>query len=274
MLKLRVITALVLVAIVLGAMFGLDREGFAVITGIFFLAAGWEWSGLMGRLTPSWRIFWLVTLAVFMVAAELMRPSWLYWLALWWLPALALVVSYPKRARLWYRPWLLGVMGWLLLVPSFEAVVSVKANGAMGLSGPFALLFILVWVWAADSGAYFAGRAFGKHKLARAVSPGKTIEGLAGGLVLALLVTFLVLWLAPVTGDVIKLSLVALVTVLASVLGDLFESMAKRKRGIKDSGKLLPGHGGVLDRIDSITAALPVAVAMLTWLGLPGGGLM
>lgn len=274
MLKLRVITALVLVTIVLGALFGLQRDGFAIIAGIFFLAAGWEWSGMMGKLTLAWRLLWLLTLALLMLAVEELRPDWLHWLALWWLPALALVVAYPKLAVTWYKPWLLVPMGWLLLVPSFEAVVAIKAEGAMGLAGPFALLFILMWVWAADTGAYFSGRAFGKHKLAAQVSPGKTIEGLIGGVVLALAVTLLVLWLAPVAGEAWKLLLVAFVTVLASVLGDLFESMAKRQAGVKDSGKLLPGHGGMLDRIDSITAALPVAAAMLTWLALPGGGLM
>jgi phosphatidate cytidylyltransferase len=274
MLKLRVITALVLVAIVLGALFGLSRDGFAIVAAVFFLAAGWEWSGLMGRLNIAWRGLWLLVLAVGLLACEYFRPDWLHWLALWWVLALLMVVIYPKWSSLWNRSWLLALLGWLLLIPSFESVVSIKADGALGLAGPFALLFILVWVWAADTGAYFAGRAFGKHKLASAVSPGKTIEGLIGGVLLALVITLLVLWLAPVAGSVVRLLVMAMVTVLASVLGDLFESMVKRQAGVKDSGKLLPGHGGMLDRIDSITAALPVAVAMLSWLALPGGGMM
>jgi len=131
----------------------------------------------------------------------------------------------------------------------------------------------LLWVWAADTGAYFAGRRFGKHKLAPSVSPGKTIEGLVGGMLLSLAVVVAVHQLAPIAIDatLILLLPVALVTVLASVLGDLFESMVKRFRGVKDSGNLLPGHGGMLDRVDSVTAALPVAVALLSWAQLPGG---
>lgn len=274
MLKLRIITALVLFAIVLGALFGLERTGFAIVAAVFFLAAGWEWSGMMGRLSLPLRLLWLASLALLLFVCEYFQPGWLHWLALWWLPALLLVLAYPKAASAWYQPLLLALVGWLLLVPSFAAVVALKAEGAFGLSGPLALLFILFWVWAADTGAYFSGRAFGKHKLAPDVSPGKTIEGLAGGVLLALLVALLVFWLAGLDATLGKLLLMVLVTVLASALGDLFESMVKRRAGIKDSGKMLPGHGGMLDRIDSITAALPVAAALLVWLGLPGGSLL
>src|SRR5690606_604422 len=124
------------------------------------------------------------------------------------------------------------LMGYLLLVPSWAAVVHVQDSGALGLTGPWALLYILVWVWAADTGAYFAGRALGRHKLAPKVSPGKTVEGLVGGLLLALAVAAIVPHLFPVTGTLHKVLLVAGLTVLASVLGDLFESMVKRQRGV------------------------------------------
>ena len=182
-----------------------------------------------------------------------------------------LVIGYPRLAGFWYRLPVLALAGYLLLVPSWAAVVHLQDAGALGLDGFWALLFVLLWVWAADTGAYFAGRAFGRHKLAPSVSPGKTIEGLVGGAALALLVAALVAWKGPVSADIAPLLLVALVTVIASVLGDLFESMIKRQSGIKDSGTILPGHGGMLDRIDSVTAALPVAVAMLSLTGLPGG---
>lgn len=148
------------------------------------------------------------------------------------------------------------------------AVVALKSTGAFGLTGPFALLFVLLWVFAADTGAYFSGRAFGKHKLAVQVSPGKTWEGLVGGLLLALAVIGVALWLTPVTASAGKLIAAAVIVILSSVLGDLFESMVKRKVGIKDSGTMLPGHGGMLDRIDSVTAALPVALALIIWLDL------
>ncbi|MBA3980150.1 MAG: phosphatidate cytidylyltransferase [Alcanivorax sp.] len=272
MLKQRVITALVLLPIVLGALFFLGRSGFAWVAGVFFLIAGWEWSALMGRLATPTRLLWVASLAVLMALAEWATPSWLYTLLpLWWLLALALVVTYPRTAGKWARLPIMALMGWLLLVPSWAAVVHIQSSGALGLAGPWALLFILVWVWAADTGAYFAGRAFGRRKLAPAVSPGKTLEGLFGGVALALAVAALVPFVVPVSGALPLMLVVAALTVLASVLGDLFESMVKRQRGVKDSGTILPGHGGMLDRIDSVTAALPVALAGLSWFGLPGG---
>lgn len=268
MLKYRVITALILFAIVLGALFGLERTGFALVAGVFFLAAGWEWSGMMGKLGLPLRVLWVLVLAGLLVASEYDRPSWMPWLALWWLPALWMVMTYPGTAKWWSRSGLMAVFGLLLLVPAFSAAVTLKSNGAFGLAGPFALLFVLLWVFAADTGAYFAGRAFGKRKLALQVSPGKTWEGLIGGLLLALLVTLVAAWLTPISTVGWQLFAVAVLVVLSSVLGDLFESMIKRKVGIKDSGSMLPGHGGMLDRMDSITAALPVAVLLIVWLGL------
>lgn len=272
MLKWRVITALVLLPVVLGAVFLTERELFRWIAGAFFLAAGWEWAGMMRAANTLVRGAWTALLVVAMVLAEHYRPSWLLvWLPLWWLLALAWVVAYPRAAGGWYRLPVQAVIGLALLVPSWQAIVLIQSEGAMGLRGPWALMFILLWVWAADTGAYFAGRAFGRHKLAPQVSPAKTLEGLAGGVALALGVVALVAYSAPLAATALPLALVAVLTVLASVLGDLFESMAKRQAGIKDSGRILPGHGGMLDRIDSITAALPVAVATMSWLGVAGG---
>ncbi|MBM7334753.1 MAG: phosphatidate cytidylyltransferase [Alcanivorax sp.] len=274
MLKLRVITALVLLPVVLGAVFGLERLPFAVVAGAFFLVGGWEWAGMIGRLSVPGRLLWCLSLAALMVAAELFRPAWLFTLLpLWWLLALVAVLGYPRNARYWFRPAVMVPVGWLVLVPSWMAVVELQDHGALGLAGPWALLFILVWVWAADTGAYFAGRALGRHKLAPRVSPGKTVEGLVGGVLLALLVVAAVFYTGWLEARLPALMVAALLTVLASVLGDLFESMIKRERGIKDSGTVLPGHGGMLDRIDSVTAALPVALAGLSWFDLPGGQL-
>lgn len=272
MLKKRIATALVLLPIVVGSVFYLEREVFACVAGAFFLVAGWEWAGMMRSVTTPLRVLWCVLLLAAMVLSELYRPVWLLtWLPTWWLLALALVVAYPRAAVVWHRLPVQAVIGLLLLVPSWQAVVQIQEQGALGLAGAWALMFILLWVWAADTGAYFAGRALGRHKLAPAVSPGKTIEGLLGGVALALTVVGLVTWLVPISGDRYAILAVAVVTVLASVLGDLFESMVKRQAGIKDSGTILPGHGGMLDRIDSVTAALPVALAGFSWASLPGG---
>ena len=154
MLKLRVITALALLPVVLGAVFGLERGPFALVAGAFFLIGGWEWSAMMARFSTAARLLWCLSLALLMLGAEVFRPAWvLNTLPLWWLLAL-LAVLVP--------------VGWLLLVPAWMAVVELQDNGALGLAGPWALLFVLVWVWAADTGAYFAGRAFGRRKLAPA----------------------------------------------------------------------------------------------------------
>ena len=272
MLKLRVITALALLPVVLGAVFGLERGPFALVAGAFFLIGGWEWSAMMARFSTAARLLWCLSLALLMLGAEVFRPAWvLNTLPLWWLLALVAVLGYPRTAAHWFRPAVLVPVGWLLLVPAWMAGEELQANGALGLAGPWALLFVLVWVWAADTGAYFAGRAFGRRKLAPAVSPGKTVEGLLGGVALALVVVAAVFYTGWLDASLPELMVVALLTVLASVLGDLFESMAKRQRGIKDSGTVLPGHGGMLDRIDSVTAALPVALAGLNWFALPGG---
>lgn len=273
MLKHRVMTAIVLFVIVLGALFGLGRQGFAVAAAVFFLAAGWEWSAWIGRLSVGQRVGWLALLAALMWAIEAWQWSgvltWLPWL---WLALIYWVVRYPKGTDTWSKAPVMTMLGLFLLAPSWAAAVHIKAEGALGLPGPWALLFILVWVWAADTGAYFAGRTLGKRKLAPNVSPGKTIEGLVGGVALSLLVVVLVaaLWL-PESVPRFQLLLVALLTIFVSVFGDLFESMVKRLRGVKDSGNMLPGHGGMLDRIDSLTAALPIAVAAMSLVNLPGG---
>lgn len=274
MLKLRVITALILLPIVLGAVFGLDRLPFALVAGVFFVLAGWEWAAMMGQLSLAVRLAWTICLVGVMALAEIYQPAWLLnAIPVWWLLALILVVGYPGNARVWYRPLLMALVGLLLLVPSWAAIVQLQDEGALGLAGPWALMFILLWVWAADTGAYFAGRTFGKHKLAPLVSPGKTIEGLAGGVVLALAVVAGVYAAGLLDALLVPLMVVALMTVLASALGDLFESMVKRERGFKDSGTILPGHGGMLDRIDSVTAAMPIALAGFNWFSLPGGSL-
>lgn len=272
MLLPRILTALVLLPIVVGAVFFLERNFFACFAGLFFLVAGWEWSRLI-KTSLALRAGWLAVLLVLMAWVETGRHYAVLWpAAVFWLLAVVAVLSYPRSAKAWFNTPVMMLAGWLVLVPSFLAVVKIQAEGVLGLAGPWALLFILAWVWAADTGAYFAGRAFGKHKLAPAVSPGKTWQGLVGGVLLALLVIALVTQAGVLSFDSeIKLALVAIFTILASVFGDLVESMVKREAGVKDSGNILPGHGGMLDRIDSVTSALPVALVGFALFGLPGG---
>jgi phosphatidate cytidylyltransferase len=174
------------------------------------------------------------------------------------------VMGYPASATLWSTRPMLGLMGVLVLVPAWLAVVYLLHLD----SGRWLLLYMFVVVAAADIGAYFSGKRFGKRKLALAVSPGKSWEGVWGGLV----VCGLLAWLTHVLASPLQLKLaelvaIVLITALVSVLGDLLESMVKRQRGVKDSGTLLPGHGGILDRIDGHTAAAPVFALALILVG-------
>jgi phosphatidate cytidylyltransferase len=178
------------------------------------------------------------------------------------------VVLYQRSAG--RRPGTPGVLalrlvGLAVLVPPWLALVAVHGSGSLG---PWLMLFLLVLIWTADSGAYFAGRRFGRRKLAVHVSPGKSIEGVLGALLLGGLFALACGHALGYAGAALAaFVLLGIATVLVSVLGDLFESLIKRYRAVKDSGGLLPGHGGVLDRVDSLTAAAPFFAVGLAWLG-------
>ncbi len=271
MLKQRVVTAIILVAIVLAAIVAFPPSWFAAFVVLFIALGAWEWSALAGLPEKPWRAaFALVCLAaMFMLAhVELSLGTVLLQVSvLWWLVAFVLVYFYPRGAAVWHRRLVLLPVGLLVLLPGFLALVRLRAHEDY----VFLILLLIMLITAADSGAYFSGRAFGKRKLAVHVSPNKTWEGFAGGMV----AVCAVLWLAllargvePTVTQGLLLTLGAVVLGAASVVGDLFESMLKRQAGVKDSGALLPGHGGVLDRIDSLTAALPVYTVLLIQAGV------
>jgi phosphatidate cytidylyltransferase len=276
MLKQRVITALVLTAIFLSALFYLPVQGFALFAAAVVLIGAWEWSNLSGYPRVWQRSLYVVLVGVLLwlcahwVGVFAQQPETDAYRSLlligcgWWAFALLLVQGYPSSAILWGAAPLRALMGLLVLVPTWVAFSFVRSQD----NGAWLILLIVAVVAFADIGGYFAGRAFGKHKLKPAVSPGKTWEGFLGG-VLANLVLSLVLWLV-LGGNYWGYLAIILPTSLVSVLGDLLESMVKRHRGIKDSGVILPGHGGVLDRVDSLTAAAPAfALALLAsgWMG-------
>ena len=182
----------------------------------------------------------------------------------WWILALLLVVSYPQSAKFWSKnPLLQLLFAFSTLIPFIAGVLRLRLEHYTHDSyhGLFLLLYVFVLVWAADSGAYFSGRAFGKRKLAPKVSPGKSWEGVVGGLITALVLAFVFIHFSgdALVGerDITGFVILSVATVAISVLGDLTESMFKRESGVKDSSQLIPGHGGVLDRIDSLTAAVP-----------------
>jgi phosphatidate cytidylyltransferase len=185
---------------------------------------------------------------------------------LFWSIATLLVESYPGTAWIWRSVVVRTLMGWLILCAAWLSVVYL-----LGLRhGPVLMVMLVVLVAVADIGAFFTGKSFGKHKLAPSVSPGKTWEGLWGGLVGAMLLTAGVWSQLPndfAHLELVSLLLIGLACAGASVLGDLTVSMVKRGCGVKDSGSLLPGHGGLLDRLDSIAGAAPVFALSLMLVG-------
>jgi phosphatidate cytidylyltransferase len=261
MLRQRIITAGIFGLAITAALLYASPAVAASTLGVLWLAGAWEWGGFAKLGLPARLLY----TALFAVALAL---GW-RWLDMgaarivlvvalaWWAVALALVISYPRR----FGAAFVAVAGVVVLWPSY--VLLVRLHDLGGASLAFSVLLI---VWAADVGAYVFGRLLGRTKLAPAVSPGKTWEGVTGGLLLAGVAAGAIAAWVGLPAD--RLVVLGVVTASVSVLGDLTQSMFKRNVGLKDSGKLLPGHGGVLDRIDSLTAAVPTFVGGLVALGL------
>ncbi len=265
MLKHRVLTALLLLPLVVGAVIYLPQSMFAFLFGAIILAAGWEWSGLL-ETDPPLRALYLALLGMLMLMSErLLGAEATGYIALaWWLFSFYWVVGHPASTKLWRSsPMARALAGLMVLIPTFICFVALRAVHGHGVGLTMLLLLI---IWAADTGAYFAGRAFGKHKLAPKVSPGKSWEGVVGGLLLALAVAAAGHVYLALPYHWVPFMLLSLLTVAISIQGDLFESLFKRICGVKDSGGLLPGHGGLLDRIDSLTAAAPIFYLGVLWL--------
>ncbi len=278
MLKYRIITALILIPIVIAALFLLPPLGFAILTLAVCMLAAWEWGQLSGFSSRSQRVWLAILCGFLLVAMMLSLPAYrqsvhlpqvtmTLWASLvWWIAAFLMVIFYPASATLWRNSRVLRlVFGLLTIVPFFWGMVALRQYGYAENhhTGAWWLLYVMLLVWGADSGAFLFGKLFGKHKLAPKVSPGKTWEGLIGGLVTSALISWLFGRYVPLNVVPATLLMCSVVAALASVLGDLTESMFKREAGIKDSGNLIPGHGGILDRIDSLTAAVPVFACLM-----------
>lgn len=264
MLRSRVLTATVLALLLVLAMYTLPTPWLAAAFAVVVLVGAWEWSRLCGLVSVGARLAFLALIVLCGALGWMLlaHPRYLFWLlgatVLWWLWCFFEVVRIARGAApaahgLPYRL----LRGTMLLVPTWLALLYLHQ---LDPARPHALLFVFGLVSSADIGAYAAGAAWGKTKLAPRISPGKSVEGLLGGLtgvaVLALAAGVLV-WRFPLPVLIAWVGL-CLLTGLFSVVGDLTESMAKREAGVKDSSGLLPGHGGVLDRSDSLTAAAPV----------------
>lgn len=258
----RIITAAILLPLVLAAVFMLPADGFAVLIAVALGLGAWEWGGFMriGKLTRG--VYVILQLAGFYGLWVLRDDAFLRFMlleaaALWWMAAFIWILLYPRGLPEGQsRTAVKFVIGLFTLQPAFLALSYLQS---MGDNGPLRLLVLLAIIWAADTGAYFAGRSFGKHKLAPRVSPGKTWEGVFGGLASGALMALLGAWYVYGLGGAAAAGFVVLgvVIVAVSVIGDLSESMFKRHAGVKDSGNIFPGHGGMMDRVDSLTAAAP-----------------
>ncbi|OTA16647.1 phosphatidate cytidylyltransferase [Xenorhabdus vietnamensis] len=278
MLKYRLLTTLILIPLVIVALFFLPPSGFGLVVIAVSALAAWEWGQFAGLFTQAKRITLAALFAVGLLALqyslsdfshliEKKQIVYLLWAGmLWWGAAILLVVTYPASASIWKSSVVLRLLfGVLTIVPFYCGMMVLRTQGYENNSynGAWWLLYVMLLVWAADSGAYIFGRTMGKHKMAPKVSPGKTLEGLFGGLLTAALISWLFGKFAPVSAMPEHLLLISTAVVIASVFGDLAESMFKRESGIKDSSQLIPGHGGVMDRVDSLTAAVPIFAGLV-----------
>lgn len=264
MLKQRIITGSILALVVVSLLFLLPSLWFAGLFGVALLLVAWEWAGLCGYRKKSLRyIYVLVVLStgVVFLLLTLQNPVTTKFVLIvasaWWIMALIDLLGGKSDTPLSASPMVKLISGILLIVAMWLSVYYLHKFDS---NSPAALLFLFLLVWLADSGAYITGKLWGKAKLAPNVSPGKTIEGLFGGIVAVSLFSLLTGYFyahLPLQA-LLLLLLIAVVVTLFSVLGDLVESKYKRIAGIKDSGNILPGHGGILDRIDGFAAAAPV----------------
>lgn len=265
MLKQRFFTALILIPLVLLGIFRLPDIGFMSIVLLLTLAAAWEWGQLSGLRNPWLRLLYCALIAGLIYTNYQQIPQWLTLFApIGWIAALGILIYVSKRRltigassrsqSIAYQCFI-GALGLIALIPTWLNLITLRALEPR----PIILVYFLLLIWCADIAAYFTGKRFGQNKLAPVISPNKTWEGVIGGLLGGLFLAFIfaiALQFKPiVAGYWIALSMV---TIIFSIVGDLFESLLKRVQGLKDSGTILPGHGGVLDRIDSLIAAAPI----------------
>jgi len=269
MLKYRLLTAFLMGPLILWAIYAMPENFFALFSLILVSFGAWEWSAFAGWVKPlQRRLFFIVNVflfvAVLFLANTELNTVIITASLLWWIICVPLLLSFPfQKNNFIHNRIIKTFVGIVLLLATLVSMVSIRNNPEYGSEF---VLYLVLMIWFADSGAYFAGRALGKHKLIPNVSPGKTWEGVAGALIVTLVVALVAVNLLNIpSSQSLAFVLITFVTVIYSIVGDLSESMFKRMANIKDSGHILPGHGGILDRIDSLTSGLPVFLAGL-WL--------
>ena len=266
MLSKRILTALFLAPLVILGVLYLSTSWFSLIIGIMACVASLEYCMLIKLNGFSNKSFYIIVLLVcaFLFAVT---PSYLeyllYLVSAWWLFALFVVIGFPNNKNLLNKNMVLSLSNGLFLLAPMVASLAILHSQDRAL-----VLLLLFLIWAADIGAYFSGKHFGRKKLCPQVSPNKTFEGVYGGILLAQVVAIsyvAIIVQSPKTNDFLVFCFLALVVSLVSILGDLFESALKRMSGQKDSGRLLPGHGGLLDRIDSLTSSAPIFLMLVVF---------
>lgn len=284
MLKERVLSAVVMVIVALAAIFWLPPLALTIALSALVVLGMWEWAQFAGFKSQMSRVvvagattcillLLIVANTDYISAARFITDAnaiVLFIACAWWIIAFGLVVTYPNSAKLWEKSVVAKLLFALCtLFPFLIGLLAIRFNNysVNAYQGTYLLLYVFLLVWGADSGAYFFGRALGKYKLAPRVSPGKSWEGALGGLFTSGVIAFVFLQATPddVFGralETVPFIVVSVATVAISVLGDLAESMFKRQAGIKDSSNIIPGHGGILDRVDSLTAAIPFFATM------------
>ncbi len=267
--RARVLTAVLLAPLVMVGVLLLPTLWLALLMAGFVAMAAWEWSGLAGFDGQAARagfvaLVLLCLTSLWLAGANKLDLFILAVAALWWLVLLARLALIKRIDQPSQMEPVLLLLGLLVLVSPWLALVHLHHLPA---DGPVVALCLLMLIWIADTAAYFGGRRFGRERLSALLSPGKTWAGVYAGLVAAVVWGALVaVWLGLGATQALLFILICELAAVVSVVGDLFESLLKRRRGIKDAGSLLPGHGGMLDRIDSLTAAAPIFALGYIWL--------